>query len=620
MNAPQRQADQVLQASPDDDTQQIPEASPLPEPATSQTADTATQTTIQITTTAETNSDLVAALETWRARLGAAGVSCRAVAFHNEDARWNHDFASDQPDAKRLVETWAQLRARISPDNPVALGKIDATAGSDLLMATSLQLPDGRAGIVGALLVPPHNERTIQLVLLSLGWLQLAVSAASLAHNQRAARLLELLGHVASQREARAAAQEWINRSAAWARAEAPTLTELALTLFEVRRQTPHWWVAADTAWAEKASPSVQEAAEIAGRAVAEIREIRLPSWWAIPLLDDGEAVAVLVARSDGTALPDEALAVLRASANLSEPLLRHWREANRPLWRHMLDAIRSAWRKLRGPGHFTWKAVASGLAVLLAILILWPVADRVTANLVIEGHVRQVVTSPFDGFVVKSLVRPGDRVQQGQALLRLDDRELLLEQAKFRSERDQAAGKLRQAMAERDAPALALASAEVRQSEAQLALVEAKLARAELLAPMDGLVISGDWVQQIGSPVETGKEMFEIATIDAYRVVLHVPDRDIARVQVGQHGILRLAGQPHTSYGFKVSTVTAIASVQDGDNGFRVEAVWDGAVPALNPGMQGIGKIEVGTSNLLTIWTRRSIDWLRLKFWTWWW
>ncbi len=613
MNAPQRQADQEPQASPDNDAQQTPEASPPPEAATS-------QITIQTAAPAETNSDLTAALETWRARLSAAGVSCRAVAFHNDDARWNHDFASDQPDAARLAETWAQLRARISPENPVALGKLDATASSDLLMATSLQLPDGRAGIVGALLVPPHNERTIQLVLLSLGWLQLAISAASLVHNQRAARLLELLGHVGSQREARTAAQEWVNRSAAWARAEAPALTELALTLFEVRRQTPHWWVAADTAWAEKASPTVQEAAEVASRAMAEIREIRLPSWWAMPLLDDGEAVAVLVARSDGTPLPDEALAVLRASANLSEPLLRHWREANRSLWRHVLDSIRSAWRKLRGPGHFTWKAVASGLAVLLAVLVLWPVTDRVTANLVIEGHVRQVITSPFDGFVVKALVRPGDRVQQGQALLRLDDRELLLEQAKFRSERDQAAGKLRQAMSERDAPALALATAEVRQSEAQLALVEAKLMRAELLAPMDGLVISGDWVQQIGSPVETGKEMFEIATIDAYRVVLHVPDRDITRVQVSQHGLLRLAGQPHTSYGFKVSNVTAIAGVQDGDNGFRVEAVWDGAAPALNPGMQGVGKIEVGSSSLLTIWTRRSIDWLRLKFWTWWW
>ena len=52
---------------------------------------------------------------------------------------------------------------------------------------------------------------------------------------------------------------------------------------------------------------------------------------------------------------------------------------------------------------------------------------------------------------------------------------------------------------------------------------------------------------------------------------------------------------------------------------GFRVEADWLGPVPTLSPGMQGVGKITVGRANLLTIWTRSSIDWLRMKWWTWW-
>jgi hypothetical protein len=36
---------------------------------------------------------------------------------------------------------------------------------------------------------------------------------------------------------------------------------------------------------------------------------------------------------------------------------------------------------------------------------------------------------------------------------------------------------------------------------------------------------------------------MFEIAATDGYRVVLHVPDHDIARVRNGQPGVLRLTG-----------------------------------------------------------------------------
>ncbi|MEP7300031.1 MAG: HlyD family efflux transporter periplasmic adaptor subunit [Caldimonas sp.] len=559
---------------------------------------------------------LAPALEAWRSRLAAAGVSCSAVAFSSADPQWTHHFAADA--TTTLDEVWTDLRTRVSADNPVALGKLGTTAGADLLMATSLLLPNGQPGIVGAALQPPHNERAIQLVLLSLGWLQLALAAASLAHNQRAAQLLELLGHVASQREGRAAAQDWINRSAAWVR-EAQQVDDLSLSLFEVRDGSPRWWVGADTAWAEAAAAALQAAGDLAAGASVEMQEVRDGPWWALPLLDDGEPTAVLVAHSAAASWPPEALAILRGSAALAEPLLRRWREAEASLPRHAWRATRAGWRKLTGPGHLTWKAGAAVLLAVAGVLLLWPVPDRVTANLVIEGRVRQVVTAPFEGFIARVLVRPGERVTRGQVLAALDERNLKLEQGKHRSERDQAAGKLRQAMAERDASAMALAAAEQHQAEAQLALVEARLERAALLAPLDGLVVSGDWAQQIGGPVETGKEMFEIAATDGYRVVLHVTDHDIARVRVGQTGALRLTGQPHASHAFRVSNVTATASVQDATNGFRVEAAWDGPSPSLSPGMQGVGKIVVGEANLLTIWTRSSIDWLQLKLWTWW-
>jgi len=566
--------------------------------------------------------ELRAALDNWLARLArlvGTDVSCRQVAMYSADANWSLDFPSND---ETLTQCWAGLRARVSADDPVVLNKVGADAGADMLMATAAQLPTSQMGVLGVLLSPPYNERTIQLVLLSLGWLQFALSAASLAHSQRAAQLLELVGHVASQSRARAAAQEWINRTAAWARAEAPEL-DAGFTLFEVRRGQPHWWVAADTAWAEKASPAVHEATEVATRAMVEMQEIHRPPWWALPVLGGGEPVAVLVVRGQDrrhAVLSPEVMTVLRACAGLGEPLLRQWREAERSFFRHAGDALHECWRKLRGPGHLTWKAGAGALALALMVMLLWPVTDRVTAQTVIEGRTRHVLTAPFEGFIAEVLVRPGETVTKGQLLARLDDHELKLEQQRFSSERDQAAGKVRQAMAEHEAVALTLAQTEVQQAEAQLALVEAKLGRAGLVAPMDGLVVTGDWAQQIGSPVEMGKEMFEIAATGGYRVILHVADRDISQVRVGQPGMLRLTGQPQSTYAFEVIRVTATATVKDGVNGFRVEAEWRGEVPALNPGMQGVGKIEVGRSNLLTVWTRSSVDWLRLKLWSWWW
>lgn len=560
------------------------------------------------------------AIESWRARLAGAGVACRGVALHGSDPQFQRALPET---LSELAPRWAELCAQVQAGGPLAVARLDDRPGSDLLVVSSIQLPDGELGSVGAVLAPPHNDRVVQLLLLSLGWLQLSLALPGLKVSQRAARLLELMGHVGAQPHARAAAQEWLNRSAAWAREEAgDARPELGLMLFEVRAGRPSWWVSADSAWTEKAAPAVEASAEIAVQAIAEQQEVRPEGAWAMPVHDDGQVVTVLVARlqkPSDAALPEPVLDVLRASLGLVEPLLRHWRDADRPLWRLALGRLDAARRKLAGPGHLTWKlGIASTVAVLFVLLVL-PVTDRVTANTVIEGRQRQLVTAPFDGFVQQVLVRPGAEVKRGQLLARLDDRELKLEQARFRGEREQAAGHLRQAMADREASAVALALAEVQQAEAQLSLVEAKLARTDLIAPADGLLVSGDWVQQIGGPVETGKEMFEIASGQGYRVVLQVPDRDIARVHPGQTGALRLTGQPHEAHEFRIETVTAVASVQDSVNGFRVEAGWIGQAPPLNPGMQGIGKIDVGRANLLTIWTRSSINWLRLKLWAWW-
>jgi multidrug resistance efflux pump len=600
------------------------------------------------------SSPLPAELKAWCERLAQVGVNCRDVAYVNLAPWGNRSFnestalagasipgqgpspgvapmtlSSPPPSGQPagLAEVWQGLQARLLPQQPVAL----ARHGQDLVLACLLGSGhDSQRTMLGCLIAPPHNEKIIQLIQLSLGWLQYSVSTDALARGARAARLLELLGHVLSQDKARAAAQEWINRTAAWARAEVPEAHALSLSLFAVHSGTPKWWVSADTAWAEHGSPTLQEELELAALAALETQEQSSAQGWAMPLLQDGEVVAVMVARAPRAgsvaavtpatpALPQPLLDILRASAALTEPPLRRWRDAERPLWMHAWATLSETRRKLTTQGHLTWKVGAIALVVSIAILTLWPVDDRVKANLVIEGRVRQVVTAPFQGFVAKALVRPGDRVLAGQELARLDDRELLIERAKQRSAFEQAEGRLRQAMGQREAAASSQAAAELRQAQAQLALVESRIDRAVITAPMGGLVVSGDWSQQIGAPIENGKELFEIAAEQGYRVVLHVADSDIARVKQGQEGQLRLTGQPDRSHVLRVARVTATASVVEGVNGFRVEAEWRGQVPALSPGMQGVGKIVVGQTNLLTLWTRPLVDWLRLKLWSLW-
>lgn len=574
--------------------------------------------------------ELSVKLRAWRERLEAAGTRCAGVALVPEPPATGVPFEASL--AAALQEVWLRLQQRVDDVRPVALERVNLPAvgplpgGAHLLMAARFGYGQGQKATLGVCLPAPHNERVIQAVLLGLASLQWSLTEHHQTALLRSVRLLEVLGHVESQSSARAAAHEWVNRTAAWARSVAaaaqPDVPPLSLALFDTTGRAPRWWVGSDAAWAQKAAPAVLEATEHASRAVAALREVHEGAWWAMPMLHQGRPVAALVARCEARALTPEVQQVLRGSLALAEPLLRQWRLAERNLVQHAFDALRHVGVQLstsREHAHLLWKIGAAGLVLAAVVLFALPLDERITAPVVIEGQTRQLVSAPFEGFVAAVRVRPGQRVTPGQELLAMDTRELQVELAKTTSDSDQANAKLRQAMAEHDAAAMALAATQVQQAQAQSSLIRNKLARASVSSPLGGLVVSGDWSQQIGTPLESGKQLFEIASTEQYRVALHVSDHDISRVSAGQSGELRLAGAPQQAYRFTVALVTATASVQDASNGFRVEAGWDGEAPNLSPGMQGVGKIAVGRANLFTIWTRTSFDWLRMKWWSWW-
>lgn len=241
----------------------------------------------------------------------------------------------------------------------------------------------------------------------------------------------------------------------------------------------------------------------------------------------------------------------------------------------------------------------------------------RVSAKAVIEGEQQRVVAAPFDGFVVSAHFRAGQTVHKDDVLAQLDDRDLRVEQQKWFSEREQGEGKYRDAMVKHDRTAAGTAAAEVAEAKAQLALVEEKLSRTQIKAPFDGVLVTGDLSQSLGSPVQLGDQLFEIAPLNAYRVILKVDERDIRYVSPRQQGSVMLTGITGEAIPLEVKNI-AVPTAEDGQNLFRVEAQLTQSVLPLRPGMEGVGKIAVGERRIAWIWTHRLLDWLRLQVWNW--
>jgi multidrug efflux pump subunit AcrA (membrane-fusion protein) len=172
--------------------------------------------------------------------------------------------------------------------------------------------------------------------------------------------------------------------------------------------------------------------------------------------------------------------------------------------------------------------------------------------------------------------------------------------------------------MAKHDRAQTEIVSALLAQSEAQLALLDEQLARVEMKAPFDGVIVSGDLSQNLGSPVERGQVLFEVAPLDGYRIALRVDERDISSVSLSQRGELAVTSMPGDRFPFKVTKITSVNTAKDGINYFRVEAELEHRDLRLRPGMEGVGKIHVDERKLIWIWTHTLTDWMRLWFWSW--
>ena len=338
--------------------------------------------------------------------------------------------------------------------------------------------------------------------------------------------------------------------------------------------------------------------------------------------LTEGERLlgAIVFERPADEPFDERTIRLCEHAASLLGPLLDVKRKDDRWLMVKAVDSGRALLNKLLGPRHAGLK-LGTYSAVLLLLFFMFAEGDyRVTADARLEGTIQRVVAAPVAGYVVEANVRAGDIVKAGDILFSLDDRDLRLERLKWTSQKLQSSREYSEAVAEHNRAKARILSAQIEQAEAEIALLDEELERTRVTAPFDSFVVSGDLSQSIGSPVERGDVMFELAPLNSYRVILKVDERDIDDVTVNQIGQLALTSAPEEVLPITVEKITPISTAEEGQNYFRVEALMEGDIPPmLRPGMEGVGKINIEQRKLIWIWTHKITHWIRMFFWSWW-
>ncbi len=334
------------------------------------------------------------------------------------------------------------------------------------------------------------------------------------------------------------------------------------------------------------------------------------------PLRAGEETVAAVVfERRERQALAASEQRVESIACEQLGPALGLARQNARGVFARGRDGAVAGVEALLGKGHATAKIVATVLLLLAGIGIFGRWTLKVSGTATLAPAVRRVYTAPFDRAILReALVLPGQIVRKGELLFRFEDEELQLGLREARSRFAAAHAKMQVSFAEQKIAEHQMARAESEELAAQIALLESRIRQARVLATFDGVVLSGDLRQQIGSPCQMGQTLLEVAPLDELLLLVQVEQGDVAHVRVGQEGTFATRARPGQTLHFTVGKIRPMSEVHEQSNVFVVEADIPNTEGWLRPGMEAAANIRAGRHNITYVWTRKLADWLRMK------
>ncbi len=237
-------------------------------------------------------------------------------------------------------------------------------------------------------------------------------------------------------------------------------------------------------------------------------------------------------------------------------------------------------------------------------VTVMTPAVKEVTASVSFTGAIAarydmSIANEGDTARIVGVYVEPGDHVQKGQLLAKLDDSVMIpqvnrlaasLEQA--RAQADLSASEYKRALGVQAAGALSAEdiekrratavtdAANVKVAAAQLAEAQARLTRTRVTAPFAGTVLTRHAeVGQIANP--GGDALFRVASGGEVEMRGQIAEQDLAQVKVGQAAVVYLTGLARPFQG-KVRLLGAVIDPLTRLGDIRIQLEPD---PALRPG-----------------------------------
>jgi len=214
-----------------------------------------------------------------------------------------------------------------------------------------------------------------------------------------------------------------------------------------------------------------------------------------------------------------------------------------------------------------------------------------------IESERKAFVMPKVRGEIRQVLVDEGERVREGQVLARLDGDQLRLEvalaEAMMRKlERDYARNTELQAKGLISAVSIDNLKYELEAARASWELARLQLSYTEIRSPISGTVTQrldvvkvGNTVTPVGGVIESADSaLFVVEDLDSLILRVNVPERELAKLAVGQIAELGLDAVPGRAFAGRIALVSPYVDAATATFGVRIRVTETGGL--LRPGM----------------------------------
>jgi RND family efflux transporter MFP subunit len=341
--------------------------------------------------------------------------------------------------------------------------------------------------------------------------------------------------------------------------------------------------------------------------------------FYAMPLNDDTGRVGMLALEaSDPDFLAPAHIEILQLLASQATVALRNAQMYKEVPFISFLEPVLLRKRKFMAMEKRRRTLILALCAVSALFLVAFPLPLRVDGDAVVTPVHRVQVQPESEGVVSKVFVREGQRVHVGEILAEMENWNSRSGLAEAQSKYQSALMQMNHALAVNDSSAAGAQRVQADFWKAEVMRAQSLLEKTQLRSPIEGMVSTPRVDSFAGRKLTPGDSFAEV--VDASRAVVDIAieDEDAGLLKDGQNAAVKLNSFPSRTFHGRVVVISQKAENVHETPVFYSRVAIENPDGAIRAGMEGRGKVRVGTYPAGYVFLRHPYIWLCFKLWSW--